>query len=71
MSARYLSGPNLKRAACIFVAVIIIGPALSHFATTLTDSDVIRLVFAGVGGALGLFVGLAVNDYLFGRKTAD
>jgi hypothetical protein len=71
MSGRYLSGPSLKRAACIFVAVIVIGPSLSHFATTFTDSTVVRLGFAGIGGALGFFVGLAVDNYLFGRKTVD
>jgi hypothetical protein len=63
-----MSGAALKRSACVFFAVVIMGPAFQAFGKSLTDNRVLVVLFAAIGGALGLLFGVALDNYLFGRR---
>ena len=64
-----MSAFNWRRGAFVFGAFIIIGPALDAVGKSVTDNRILVLIIAGIGGALGLLVGLALDNYLFGRKN--
>jgi hypothetical protein len=64
-----MSGSAWRRGALVFVAVVIIGPAIDFFGKSVTNNRIVVLTIAGIGGALGLLVGLALDNFLFGRKN--
>ena len=64
-----MSDPNRRRPAFFVVAILIIAPFFNFLGSRLTDSKVLQLVFCAIGGALGAYVGLTIEKYLFGRKN--
>lgn len=63
-----MSGSKWRRGACVFIAVLIIGPLVDTLGKSLTDHTAVRLLIGAIGGVLGLFAGLAADKLLFHRR---